>query len=530
MLEETSQTIQLSEPSDQQSCKSLEALEAEITTLAGHINAAEYRFLKLIAEFDEKRGWEGEGIRSLSHWLNWRCGMSLMMAREKVRVARALGNLPQIETAFGKGEISYSKVRAMTRVATPENESLLLQVAQHGTASHIEKLVRKYRGYKQSSKSAEDKEDLSWCPEKKLQWYQDENGSLVFSGRLPAEEGAILVKAIEKIMDDLYQEQIEKKQQQRMEELYGDHDSNGGDSKESVSAGTSYLETLSNPSGPAGLVSAETLSQNTFSKENMTEPSDEPLPEYSERSANALVRMSEAVLSCEAPLSGTGAGDKHHLLIHINENAAHADFRINGRALHFLDSLDQQHFLEAEVVKRLACDAAITTIIEDDDGHPLNVGRKSRVIPPAIKRALHVRDGGCRYPGCCQSRWIDAHHIEHWVDGGETRLDNLVTLCRYHHTQLHKGEYCIHVQGNREQQMLFVLADNRVLPVTYFPQFEAGQHSPAQLEEEHLRLGLEIDDCTTECKWSGDTIDYEQTIDGLIVHDNAQAKTTLSVS
>ena len=106
--------------SQQQRC---EALCEEITTLAGHLNAANYRFLKLLDEFDRHDGWAGDGIRSLAHWLNFKCGFGELVAREKVRVARARRSLPLIDAAFERGEISYSKVRAMTRVATPENEA-----------------------------------------------------------------------------------------------------------------------------------------------------------------------------------------------------------------------------------------------------------------------------------------------------------------------------------------------------------------------------------------------------------------------
>jgi Domain of unknown function (DUF222) len=99
-------------------------LADEITMLAGQINAANYRFLKLLAEFDRREAWEGAGIRSCAYWLNWKCGIGLNAGREKVRVARALDNLPEINEAFEKGELSFSKVRAMTRIATPLNESL----------------------------------------------------------------------------------------------------------------------------------------------------------------------------------------------------------------------------------------------------------------------------------------------------------------------------------------------------------------------------------------------------------------------
>jgi hypothetical protein len=115
-----------------------ETLESEILKLAGEINAADYRFLKLLAEFDEDNGWWGDGIKSFSHWLNYKIGLNAVVAREKVRVARALTDLPLVDEAFRLGKLSYSKVRAITRVATPENESFLLMIAEYGTANHIE--------------------------------------------------------------------------------------------------------------------------------------------------------------------------------------------------------------------------------------------------------------------------------------------------------------------------------------------------------------------------------------------------------
>ena len=120
-------------------------LEAKITELWGHLNAATYRFLMLVAEFDRREGYGYHGLANTAQWLNWQCGIRGAAAREKVRVARALEALPQISASFECGEISYSKVRAMTRVATAANEEALLNVALHGTASHVERLVRKYR-------------------------------------------------------------------------------------------------------------------------------------------------------------------------------------------------------------------------------------------------------------------------------------------------------------------------------------------------------------------------------------------------
>ena len=99
--------------------------------------------------------------------------------------------------------------------------------------------------------------------------------------------------------------------------------------------------------------------------------------------------------------------------------------------------------------RRLACDCATVHWLEDSDGNTLNIGRKSRTIPPAIRRALNHRDQGCRFPGCTAHKYTDAHHIHHWADGGETRLDNLVTLCRHHHRAVHEGGFSVQMKVQR---------------------------------------------------------------------------------
>src|SRR5687768_8654253 len=116
-------------------------LEAEITELTGHLNAAQYRWLILVAEFDRRKGWSDGACHSCAHWLNFKCGMALGAAREKLRVAHALQRLPQVSAAMARGELSYSKVRAITRVAGPGTEAYLLSIALHGTAHHVERVV-----------------------------------------------------------------------------------------------------------------------------------------------------------------------------------------------------------------------------------------------------------------------------------------------------------------------------------------------------------------------------------------------------
>ena len=132
----------------------VEDLEDEITELYAHITAATYRLLVLIAALDRRGHYGAWGLRSCAHWLNYKCGISLGAAREKVRVARVLPELPKISAAFAAGAVSYSKVRAMTRVATPENEDYLLMIARHGTAWHVETLVREYRSVRREEERA----------------------------------------------------------------------------------------------------------------------------------------------------------------------------------------------------------------------------------------------------------------------------------------------------------------------------------------------------------------------------------------
>ena len=165
------------------------ALEAELVGLAGHLAAAQCRWLLLLAEFDVRDGWGGPGLRSCAHWLCWRVGMSLRTAQDQVRVAHALSRLPAITAAFAAGRISYSKVRALTRIATPATETDLLDLALAGTASHVERIVRLTRQARADPAH----------PDRALHWDYDKDGYLRIRGRLPAELGAQLVAAIDNL-------------------------------------------------------------------------------------------------------------------------------------------------------------------------------------------------------------------------------------------------------------------------------------------------------------------------------------------
>jgi Domain of unknown function (DUF222) len=158
----------------------LDQLGAEIAALSAHLDAATAHLLDLIREFDVHAGWNN-GFRSCAHWLNWRVGLDMGAARERVRVARALGTLPLLSQALAKGELSYAKVRALTRVATPETEARLLAVGRAGTADQVERIVRGWRRMDRKAEIAEAQRQHAY---RALRVYQAEDGMVVVRGRL----------------------------------------------------------------------------------------------------------------------------------------------------------------------------------------------------------------------------------------------------------------------------------------------------------------------------------------------------------
>src|SRR5437764_10185319 len=179
---------------------SLDQLGDQIAELSAHLDAATARLLDLIREFEARGGWNN-GVRSCAAWLTWRAGLAPGVARERVRVARALGSLPRLAQALARGELSYSKVRALTRVATPETEERLLAVGRAGTAEHVERIVR---GWRRVDRLAEAKETARRHTSRALHVYQDEDGMVVIRGRLAPEVGAALIQALTAAREALY--------------------------------------------------------------------------------------------------------------------------------------------------------------------------------------------------------------------------------------------------------------------------------------------------------------------------------------
>ena len=365
---------------------SIDELDCGIRRLACHINAATYELLVLVRQFDERAGWLQWGLDSCAEWLHWRCDLSMSAAREKVRVAHALKTLPKIASSFSTGELSYSKVRPLTRVARSDNEESLLEFALNTTASRVEERCRELRcGTAESVSEA----NRAYANRSLRVFRNAERGTMSITIELPLETGELLDKALDRARYE-----------------------------RAPARDTSASQT-------PGFI-------------------DEC---WAAQQADALVAIANAYLSGNGEPSAC-TSDNYLVTVHVDRSAL-----VNG---------DGRSSLPLESVKRLCCDGDAIVIVENEEGDPLNVGRKTRTVPTAIKRALQARDKSCVFPGCHHTRFVDAHHVEHWSAGGETSLDNLMLLCSHHHQLVHEVGFSI--ERDYQNRWFFKRPDGRAVP------------------------------------------------------------------
>jgi Domain of unknown function (DUF222) len=373
----------------------IDTLEKHLVESWQTVSRATHRFLKLLREFDLRQGWKAYGNVDCADWLNWRCGISRVTAQEKLRIARSLWHLPKVDEAFALGELSYSKVRALTRVAIEKSEAELLHFARHATAAQVEAYCRRLRNG-DSVASAVDAKRLH--ESRSLIRHPHDDGSGTITVELPEADFALVMQALEFV--------------------------------------------------------ASTLP-------------DDPTRSLFAKGADALVQMAREAL---AGHHGTGsAAEVYQVLVHIDASA--------------LANAGGEADLPLPTVRRLSCDGTMVPIVKNDDGTPLNVGRKTRTVPTSIRRALAARDRTCVFPGCHHERFLDIHHVQHWADGGETSLSNTLRLCTTHHKLVHEGGFKIvrHPNG----QCHFARPDGRPVEV-------GSVHSTNdRVEEAHAQYGLE---------------------------------------
>jgi len=400
------------------STRTLEQLEEALISFSERMNGLEYEYLVLIREFDIRQGWKAWHFNNCAEWLNFKCGISVGTAREKVRVAKALFDLPRCSESFAAGKLSYSKARALTRVANCRTESALLDFALFATASQVEEHCRQLRNA-QSRISTMDANRVHKA--RYLSRSIHEDGSMTISMQLPKEAGDLVMKAIDiALASDISGEQEDVR--------YTDED---GDT-------------------------------------------------FFQKQADALVQVARGYLAGGADRKSSTA-DHYQVMVNVDESAlihkdANGDINQGGKS-----------DLPIESVRRIMCDASIVPISKDKSGDLVNVGRKQRVVSPPMKRALVGRDKCCRYPGCSHDKWLDAHHVMHWVDGGETSLSNTLLLCSKHHRLLHEGGYTI--RKNFEGNWTFRNRNEKVIPDS--PIFKADYYDKSHPSRDGFEVNHE---------------------------------------
>ena len=422
-----------------------EVLEGRVLGYAAQITALTADFLDLVAELDERESWRGPGIHSLAHWLSWKAGIALRTAHEQVRVAKAIRGLPLIRNAFGEGRLSYSKVRALTRVATPEREAELVNLALSCTASQLDRAVRamvqidRDRGVEGSGPPVESTGRWKW----------NADGSLSVSLRLSPLDGARFLAG-------------------------------------AVRAEYERTRTCDDPDLPA----VQSVPRNT---EPESGGGDSVVPsrrrdlwrQVPSNVAPAVVVMAGMVHDGIAmPELAPGA----EILIHADERveSAHLD--------------DGPGLSEVEVAEA-RCGASTREVASRRvPGQPgklalLGLGRKSRTPNKALIRALFLRDRCCQMPGCGRTRHLHAHHVRFWSAGGRTDPDNLILLCGSCHRSLHRGEFSITAHG--EQRFTFrspdgveiVAAPPTSKPVGWVPDSRIGATATVPVGGGRMDLG-----------------------------------------
>ncbi|MGY1716459.1 DUF222 domain-containing protein [Geodermatophilus sp. SYSU D01106] len=417
----------------------LDELAERITGAAVRLAAATAEWLLLIAQFDRREGWAGHGLRSCAHWLAWQCGLSPGTAREHVRVARALTTLPGIRGAFTAGRLSYSKVRAMTRVAAPETEAALLDLAREATAAQVERVVR---GWRRS-----DAVEAGTVREKRrFEYWWDDDGMLVVRMRLDPEQGAAFLTGIDSPAErDARRDRAAAKR------------------AAAAAAATTAEDGITPDGGTSDSAGSRT--------------DDEPLDEVALARERTAERRCAAVarLGAAAPEADRRAGDppRREVVVHVDA-AVLADDAAAGRAY-----LENGPALHGSQVRRMLCEATVVTMLERDR-EPLAVGRARRLATRAQRRALVRRDGGCIRPGCPETRpeRLHAHHRRPWSAGGSTDIDNMALLCDADHGLAHDLDLRMSRRGG---ELVAVTPDGRRVWARGDTAFTAGVEAGVEL-------------------------------------------------
>ncbi|MBN1240872.1 MAG: DUF222 domain-containing protein [Gammaproteobacteria bacterium] len=435
---------------------SIDELDAAICTLARGMNAFNSTLLRLVRDFDDRLGWAKWSFESCADWLAWRCGIGLSAAREKVRTAHALRDLPAIAAAFDKGRVSYSKVRALTRAADASNEEALLAFALDANAAQVEERCRQIRNARRDSV---EEARRAWQRRTLSIFRNGSRGTMTISVEVPLDAGEIVARAIDRA--------VQVGDVARGPEFGGE----GWHAQQAdalVAVARAYLSGMTaedvddadDDDDAAGADDGAADAEDDSGRESSSD--DMPGRDAGAGSASGAERQRGegsgdsarnggrrgAALRRHPRVPRAVAADHYQVVVHVDEAA------LRGSA--------GRSELPIETVRRLACDGSVTVVTENANGDPLNVGRRQRIVTVGLRRALWSRDRGCTFPGCRHRRYVEAHHVRHWVDGGETSADNTTLLCSHHHRLVHEGG--LRVKRSADGELEFRRADGRAIP------------------------------------------------------------------
>ncbi|MBK7540024.1 MAG: DUF222 domain-containing protein [Myxococcales bacterium] len=467
------------------SVEEVQALGEHIAEQAVHLDAAMHRLLADLRTFDAAGGWYRQGFGTCAHWLSWRVGWDLGTAREHLRVARALHTLPQVSEALSAGQISYSKTRAITRVATAATEAVLLGYAQHCTASQLETVCRKVGvlGADAASKATRPHDS-----ERYVAHTTTASGMVCVKACLRPDEAALLLQVLQQAAVDCTRQPAEA-------------------SAETSAASAETFE-----------ASAETKSPSTTARRpyNRADGLMSLVQSYArggsvERSPVELIVTVPAALlqqTAATTSSATSTADSANDISSTTDVAlAPASFSDRGASLPVALTVESDLALSPQATRRLACDCGlvVATTTTTTNAEPLSVGRKTRTIPAALKRALLLRDRTCRFPGCDHRLFLEGHHLQHWADGGETSLPNLALLCSLHHAYVHERGYRITQSPtgalafeDPQGRAVVPLPPRPAPPLLGWPAIHAANTTKAPLP---------LTAATGQCCWRGERVD-----------------------
>lgn len=377
-----------------------EDLDRRFRVQAAELAAQTCRWMELLAELVVRGVWAVPGCRTPATWLSWTISMAPSTAREHVRIALQLRELPLIRARFREGSISFSKVRALTRVAVPEIEPMLLNWADGATAAEIERVVSGFR-HAQRARSADQRERER---SRGVSQRTENDGTVTIMVRVLPEEALQVRSMIDRLV-----------------ELEAAADTQDDDDPDAAAGD--------------GAAASDAVAGTRRS--------------YGARKVDAVLNALSAAVASGAP--DTSGLDRHTLVLHmdardlVDDEAAEAG---RDRQVVVQDVHDGTRSMSRSVLRRMACDAGLVPIVLDDAGTPMDVGRRDRKLSVALRRAVMARDRSCRFPGCGSTRHLHAHHVQHWADGGPTDLANLVVTCSHHHRFVHEHRWQVEPVGD----------------------------------------------------------------------------------